>query len=261
MSLITIDPEKCNHDGLCVQACPVNVIKQEKGCIPYVDQNLNNCIRCGHCVTICPKEALTHSLIPQSDFRPVPEELPNQDLVEALLLSRRSTRGFKHKPVPHEKLQKLIEVARCAPTASNNQKVYWSMIEDAERLGKVKELTLQWIASNPKRAYHIKAAKEGRDVVLRGGTALAVVYSPEEYLWTESDCAIALTYMELLATSMNIGVCWGGLVTIASRHVHGLKEILGVPEDHKIGGAMMLGLPSQKHHLIPPRNKARINWL
>lgn len=260
MSLITIDAEKCNHDGLCVQACPVHIIEQQKGAVPFENPELTaNCINCGHCVAICPTGALSHETLPADNFMPQPE-LPGSDSVENLLLGRRSVRIFRKKPVSREQLEKLLDVARKAPTASNSQNLSWVMIEDANVLDRVRELTLGWMGSDPKRARYLKAADLGKDVVLRGGTALAVACCPADYLWTETDCAIALTYMELLAASMQLGACWGGLVTAASWNVEGLNEVLGVPEGHKVGGALMLGQPARQYSLVPPRNPLRVTW-
>ncbi|MGD9950315.1 MAG: nitroreductase family protein [Desulfobulbus sp.] len=262
MSFITIDSSKCNQDGLCVQSCPVALLKQEKGGFPFVlTTDTENCILCGHCVTVCPKGALSHCLLSQEDFLAVPDNQASSESMEALLISRRSVRSFKKMPIPHQHLERLLEISRRAPTASNSQKINWSIITGVDSLQQIQKFTLEWLATDPTRAHHIEAAAKGRDVVLRGGTALVVAYCPEDYIWTETDCAIALTYMELLAASMQIGACWGGLVTMASRHLTELKEILGVPERHNVGGALMLGLPKQKHYLIPPRNEAHVTWL
>ncbi|QGY39844.1 4Fe-4S dicluster domain-containing protein [Pseudodesulfovibrio cashew] len=262
MPLITIDPDKCNHDGLCAQACPVYLIRMEKGALPEaIDRAKELCIRCGHCVAVCPTGALSNSLMPTEDFLPVPENRPGADEVEALLLSRRSVRGFRKEPIPREQLERLIEVARRAPTASNSQNVSWVMIQDPAKLERVKELTAGWMTTVDRLKRYAEGLERGRDMVLRGGTALAMAYAPEAYLWGVADSAIALTYMELMASGMGLGACWGGLVTSACGQVPELAELMGIPEEYKACGALMLGLPKQKHLLIPPRNPARVKWL
>ena len=87
MSLITIDPDKCNHDGLCVQACPVGIIRQEGGGLPTeIEGAAEACIRCGHCVAVCPTAALGNALMPVEDFTPVPapDDRPSAEQLEAL---------------------------------------------------------------------------------------------------------------------------------------------------------------------------------
>jgi nitroreductase/NAD-dependent dihydropyrimidine dehydrogenase PreA subunit len=262
MSLITIDATKCNHDGLCVQACPTFLITMEKGALPQaVTDAETRCNRCGHCVAVCPTQALENALVAHKDFLPLPAERPGPDEVEALLLSRRSIRWFKNAPVPREQLERLLDVARHAPTASNSQQLSWVMIRDAERLARVKELTEEWMATIPRMKVYAEGMKQGRDMVLRGAPVLAVAHTPSDYSWCNTDCAIALTYMELMAASMGMGACWGGLVTAASWQNPELAEIMGVPEGWKVGGALMLGLPRQKHLLVPPRNPVQADWL
>jgi nitroreductase/NAD-dependent dihydropyrimidine dehydrogenase PreA subunit len=260
--MITIDSKKCVRDGFCVQACPVNLIRMADGLFPEeIDEAADRCIRCGHCVSVCPTNALDNALTPAEDYLPLPEATPDAEAMENLLISRRSARAFRQKPIAREQLERLVEVARRSPTASNSQNLSWTMIQDPQRLDRVRELSLEWMAGDPARQPYVEAAQQGRDVILRNATALAVVHGPAQYGWTGVDGAIALTYMELLAATMGLGTCWGGLVTAASAAVPDLLPVLGVPEGNKVGGAIMLGDPRLKHRLVPPRNAARVTWL
>jgi nitroreductase len=40
---------------------------------------------------------------------------------EALVHSRRSVRGFKHRPVPRAVIEEIIEIAKRAPSSMNTQ--------------------------------------------------------------------------------------------------------------------------------------------
>jgi len=260
--MITIDAQKCVRDGFCVQACPVNLIKMDGGAVPEeIDGAADRCIRCGHCVDVCPTNALDNALTPAGEYLPVPDKRPDAESMENLLVSRRSARSFRKKPVERDQLERLLETARRAPTASNAQKLSWTMIQDPQRLDRVRELSLEWMGTNPARSHYMEAARQGRDVILRNATALAVVHGPAQSFWTAIDSTLALTYMELLAATMGLGTCWAGLVTYASTAVPGLLPVLGVPEGSKVGGAIMLGHPRLKHRLIPPRDAARVTWL
>ncbi|MFV0439051.1 MAG: nitroreductase family protein [Desulfopila sp.] len=262
MSFITIDPVTCNHDGLCVQSCPVTILRKDEGGLPFMlEEDSETCILCGHCVAVCPTGAFSHSRLALREFLPVPKNKADADALEALLLSRRSVRMFKKQPVPRQQLERLLEIGRRAPTASNSQNLSWNIITDPDRLAKIEQLAAAWLASDPERSHYAQAAASGRDVVLRGGTALVVPSCPDDYGWTDTDCAIALSYMELLAASLGLGACWGGLVTRAGREVVELRAVLGIPDGQTIGGALILGVPRQRHFRIPPRNRARVNWL
>ncbi len=262
MSFISIDTEKCIKCGQCSKDCPAGIIQQKKGQQPYIEpSDTKNCILCGHCVAICQKSAFHHSLLVQENFKSVPDSKIDSKSFGNFLCARRSVRIFKQKSVPEEQIKELIEVSRRAPTAANSQKVSWSIITQANRLEKIRMLTLNFLIEQRPDSIYSKMAKQGKDSILRGGPNLIVAYSPENYGWAQCDCAIALTYMELYAASMNLGACWAGLVTTASRYLPELRNVLGVPEENIVGGALILGIPVEKYYQIPPRNKANVNWL
>lgn len=57
MSIETIDKEKCTGCGICVKACPQDVIRMDdegKAVIKYVE----DCIVCLYCEEDCPAEAI-----------------------------------------------------------------------------------------------------------------------------------------------------------------------------------------------------------
>ena len=53
---VQIDQEKCNGCGLCVDACPLQVISLEND-KAKVDQDA--CTECGQCVDECPNKAIS----------------------------------------------------------------------------------------------------------------------------------------------------------------------------------------------------------
>lgn len=57
--LVEIDQERCKGCGLCIDACPKNVLGfsegfNAKGYHPAEVKNLNDCIGCGFCYQMCP---------------------------------------------------------------------------------------------------------------------------------------------------------------------------------------------------------------
>jgi len=56
---IVIDRERCKGCYLCVRACPVKVLEQDKtpnstGTYPVRAANLAKCIACASCYEVCP---------------------------------------------------------------------------------------------------------------------------------------------------------------------------------------------------------------
>ena len=52
---VTIDKEKCNACGTCVDSCPVEALKLKD--VAVVDEE--TCIDCGTCVDECPEGAIS----------------------------------------------------------------------------------------------------------------------------------------------------------------------------------------------------------
>ena len=77
MSLITIDKEKCNQDGICVAECPARIIQLDSnGDYPTPTSDFEDaCLRCGHCVTVCPTGALSLDWLSPEDCKPIEQDL------------------------------------------------------------------------------------------------------------------------------------------------------------------------------------------
>jgi len=264
MSQITVDTSLCKRDGACVAVCPSRTLAlNEDGFPEEVDGS--RCILCGHCVAVCACDALTHTGLPQEAFLPAIKELPNPAMMDSFLMSRRSVRAFKNRPVARETLEALLDVARRAPTATNAQRVHWIVIEDGAKVHALAEETMNWLrisGANPAMLDKWKKQWEsGYDFILRSAPTMVVACTPEDYEWGKQDCAIALTYLELAAEARGLGACWAGYLTrIAAVHAP-LRQALSVPENYSVCGGLMLGEPKYSYRRIPPRNPLSVQWV
>ena len=61
MAQVIVDHEKCNKDGICAAECPAQVLRIEKGDgFPEPTPDFDDvCLRCGHCVAVCPTGAFS----------------------------------------------------------------------------------------------------------------------------------------------------------------------------------------------------------
>jgi NAD-dependent dihydropyrimidine dehydrogenase PreA subunit len=57
MIMVTVDKNKCDGDGSCVNVCPQAVFKLEGGKADPV--NMSECINCQTCVENCPQTCIT----------------------------------------------------------------------------------------------------------------------------------------------------------------------------------------------------------
>lgn len=150
---------------------------------------------------------------------------------------RRSVREYKPDPVPEEKLKKVLEAARLAPSARNNQSRKFIVVKDAE---KRKELA--------------QAANDQSFIGEAPVVIVAVALEPDYIMSCEVpayavDLAIAVDHMTLAAAEEGLGTCW-----IGAFNQEEVKKVLKIPEKYKVVTLFPLGFPADK-----PGEKRRKN--
>jgi len=149
--------------------------------------------------------------------------------VSEAIRNRQSVRAYEDKPVPEEKLNRILEAARLAPSASNRQSWKFIVVKDAQRR---RELSI---------------AASGQSFVGEAPVIIAAVATEPASLMTcevpryAVDMAIAIEHMALAAVEEGLGTCWIGAFSQKK-----VKEILGVPEKYQVVTVLPLGFPKQE---------------
>ena len=271
MSLLIIDRDKCKKDEFCARECPATIIRlsADKGFPELIEGGEERCIRCGHCVAVCPHGALSHTDVPIESSPEIRDGFNiNEAQAEQFLRSRRSVRVFKDKPVEKEKIQRLIEIARYAPTGGNSQMIEWTGITKPSRVKKIAHITADWVrqlvrdpkvvAAAPYLPMIVTAWDAGYDSVLRNAPAIVVASAPREIMTGQIDLTIALTYLDLAAPALGLGACWAGLLQGALTALPSLKAEAGMPVDHPHHYPVMLGYNDIKYFRVPERKAPKI---
>jgi len=272
MGLITIDETKCKRDGICMRECPLAILRLKDGDgFPEIRPGGEDiCNSCGHCVAICPYGALSHAQVPIEKSPLIEKDLEiDEDQAVQFLRSRRSIRFFKNQPVEKEKLQRLIEIARYAPTGGNLQMVEWMVFTDAEMIRTIAERTVAWIREilskdvesvPPYFPLIVRAWDMGYNSVTWSAPALVVAYAPNKAVTGMVDVTLALAYFELMAPKLGLGTCWAGLVEGALQTSDVVKEAVGLPGGTPHHHAMMVGYSKPKYLRLPERKAPKITW-
>jgi nitroreductase/NAD-dependent dihydropyrimidine dehydrogenase PreA subunit len=273
MTLISIDPDKCKGHGHCAAGCPSQIIHQtEKGAVPTaVAGAQSKCIQCGHCAAVCPENALVNHKLVASEPRAVIGGLvPSAEQVEMLFKARRSIRNFRSESVSKETLERLIEIARYAPTGKNAQPVRW-LVLDSEKVKEAVEIVIEWakivvrdqpqIASSEGLDALVNDYEAGKDRVCYGAPNLVITYGNADDRRTNPACLIALAHLELATSAFNLGACWSGYIAYVANNYAPLAEFLGLSQEDRVFGSMLIGHPEFAYQRIPARQAPPISWI
>ena len=151
-------------------------------------------------------------------------------------LSRYSVRKYSPKPVEDEKIRKILEAAKIAPTAKNNQpqKIYVVKSKAArDRLTKVTPCTFD--------APVVFVIGYYNDRTTPGKLF-------EGYQFGDTDAAIVCSHMMLEAHDLGLGSCWVGWFVEKE-----VKDALNIPDNISVRSLLPVGyaapdsVPSERH--------------
>jgi nitroreductase/NAD-dependent dihydropyrimidine dehydrogenase PreA subunit len=272
MGQFLVDETKCRRDGICVATCPVGILALREGALPArVPGGDDLCIACGQCVAVCPHGACSITEMPVGSCPPVrPEWRLSPEQAEHFLRSRRSIRVYKEKQVDPGTLERLIGVARYAPSGHNRQPVRWLVISGREPVRALAGHVVDWMrhfsAEKPGFARRmlldriIAGWEAGQDPVCRGAHHVIVTHAPKTDVTAPAACTLALAYLELAAPSFGLGACWAGYLQLAATLWPPLQEALALPQGDACCGAMLVGEPKFRYARLPARKEAEITW-
>ncbi len=285
MKRISIETSKCTLCGRCVRVCPADVfILGPKGKSPVVE-SAERCIECAHCVSVCKDRAMRHESFMDVDIREVNYSLyPEPKELLELLRARRSNRALSTKDVPESSLRLIVEAANLAPTASNLQRVSYTVLTSKEDLQIVKDFTVDYFRSllaklrNPllkpilrkmmgdmysryatSFTKMIDAHEAGEDPILRGATSLILIHTPKGERFATEDSNLAYQNGSLMAESLGVSQIYTGFVLTALKRKAGkLEQLLGI--NGRISAGMALGMPLYRYPNYTNRGEIKIDF-
>jgi len=150
------------------------------------------------------------------------------DVLEAIA-KRKSIRAYKTTPVPEDKLNKVLEAARLAPSGANRQEMKFVVVKDQKTRARLSEAT------------------GGQKHVAQAPVVIAAVSTdPEKMMICDVpgypvDVAIAIDHMTLAAFDLGLGTCW-----IGAFNQEKVKSILSIPDKCKVVQLLTLGIPDEE---------------
>jgi nitroreductase len=155
-----------------------------------------------------------------------------------LAARRQSERGYLDRPVEREKLERCLEAARLAPSASNAQPWHFVVVDDRELRSRMADQ-----ARGPLRLFN-RFAREAPVFV-------ALVEEPGKAVtrlggWLERrnygliDLGIAAEHFCLQAVEEGLGTCMLGIFD-----ERGVRRLLGVPRGRRVQLVLTVGYPER----------------
>lgn len=199
------------------------------------------------------------------------------DVTEAIL-KRRSIRNMKPDAVEKEKIEKVLEAARRAPSWGNTQPWRFIVVRDK---AKIKELSTEVAAGQPQvagapvvivccgvsqafsRKQHREALKqlidygvmdwpdEVLDNIILGNGQFAPYHLGEQVMMVKAgeQVMIAMAYMTLEAVNQGLSSCWVGAISPQKG-----KEVMNLSDDLFVHDLLLLGYPNEDPKIRPRKD-------
>lgn len=245
------------------------------------------CFECGHCVAVCPMDAITHTELDQTKFEPVDEAArPDGEEFLKFLKSRRSRREFMDEPVPAEVIEKLLEAASHAPSSLNTQSVEYTVITNRAVISDIATesrafyVNMRSLLKNTGGKLLVRAMAGGAydgmsrvfplvdlvadsdtDVVLYNAPCVILIHGRKTDIYAQSDAIFNAGNILLAAETLGLGACVIGLVTEPMNRDKGLKSLARIPASHKVLCTITLGYPKFKYKRTVPKKPPKVHYV
>jgi nitroreductase len=171
--------------------------------------------------------------------------------LERVILKRRMVRNFQRKPVPMQRIQKILTLALHAPSAGFTQGWAYVVVTDERmkrKIGKVQgeedyfskrfhkfvsEAPVLIVACTSERLYHERYWEP--DKLQEDGTE---IHWPAPYWHFDMGCACMLIF--LTAVNEGLATAFTGVERVTE-----LRELLGIPEQFQPVGVISVGYPAK----------------
>ena len=189
MITIEVDKKTCKGDGRCVEICPVRILRMnDTQHVPeFIPGGEDLCINCGHCFASCPHGSIRLSTMSIDQAGLLDHAaLPKSEQVELLLKGRRSIRLYKDEPVSRGSVEKLLDIARYAPSGINRQPVNWVAVLGKDKVHELAGSVVHWMdgllkAKSPvveslRFDRLVESWNKGKDLICRDAPCVIIAY-------------------------------------------------------------------------------------
>jgi len=165
-----------------------------------------------------------------------------------IFANRRSVRKYAQGPLEDEALDKILKAGLLAPSGHARRPWEFILVRDKRMLERLSG-----------------CRNSGANMLKQAAAAIVVIADEQKQdVWIE-DCSVALGYMHLAASALNLGSCWVQVRLRAAADGRNceefLREALGFPPNFKAEAILALGIPqrSPSPHDLQKLNLSKIH--
>ena len=274
---LPINLAACTGCGLCASDCLRGILTVREG---KAAVKPGICMECGHCVAICPSNAIRLPGSDESAIRPYdaatfaiePDRLLN------FMAFRRSVRKFRPDRVEPEKVQRLLDAGRYAPTGANRQKTRYILLQDQKK--ELTEIALHTLSETAKVMEQIPSMSgllrykekwmnlyrlwqdSGVDKLFYDADCVLLVVTTDPAGGSgQLDAGLASANIELMANALGLGVCYIGFFSMAVGLNEELRSRLGLKENEELISTLAIGYPNVRYYRTVDRRPANLTRL
>ena len=148
--------------------------------------------------------------------------------VHEAIAARRIVRSYKSRPIEDDKLRRVLEAGRLAPSARNMQEWKFVVVRDKSKIQSMVEVCRGQKFVGEAGAVIVACALQHDHVMACGQYAYPI------------DTAIAVNHMSLAAVQEGLGSCW-----IGAFYEDKARELLGIPDSVRAVIVLTLGYPAE----------------
>ena len=165
-----------------------------------------------------------------------------------IFANRRSVRKYAQGPLDDETPDKILKAGLLAPSGQARRPWEFILVRDKQMLERLSG-----------------CRSSGANMLKQAAAAIVVIADEQKQdIWIE-DCSVALGYMHLAASALNLGSCWVQVRLRAAADRRSseefLREALDFPLNFKAEAILALGVPQQSPSPHDPQklNLAKIH--
>jgi len=178
------------------------------------------------------------------------------------IMGRRSIRKYKEDQISDSDLKTMLEAAINAPSARNQQKWHFTVIQNREKLDSL-SVKIKENIKNSDNEFLKGRVNDPAFSIFHGAPTVVMISGEDNTGFVEVDCGLAAENICLAASSLNIGSC-----VVASSEMlfecdekEKIKQELGIPAGYSHIVSVTLGYQNYETPAAKPRSWDVINYI